>query len=168
MNQVLHLGVIDVPYVEGEAVSTYRKRVAKARQGRQRLRATTRSGDETTGDVATILEAKYGLFTAFYEHHEDEIAALLASSMTDSLDNLMAGAPLGQNPYGAFEQGLILMFRKAIETQEFDGYAIPGVPTRAAREGVNHRLKRNRGAPRPSFRDTGLMEASFIAWLQAR
>jgi len=41
----------------------------------------------------------------------------------------------------------------------------PGVPTRAALMGVNSRLKKRRGKRRPSFRDTGLYQASFMAWV---
>lgn len=167
MSQVLHLGVIDVHYTEGEPVAKYRQRLSRSRKSIQPIRRSN-SGEMTTGDVADILEQKYQLFTAFYEHHEEEIADQLASDFSDSLDGILAGAPIGQNVFGAFEQNLGVMFRKAIETREFDTYGIPGVPTKASLRGVNHRLKRKRGPDRPSFRDTGLMEASFLAWVDPR
>jgi len=50
--------------------------------------------------------------------------------------------------------------------KEVEKLGIPGVPTKAALRGVNHRLKhpyRRRGA-RPSFVDTSLYMSSFKAW----
>ncbi len=59
-------------------------------------------------------------------------------------------------------------FRIFIDQKELDG-VIPGVPTQAALRGVNHRLMRpyaKSNPVRPSFKDTGLYEASFRAWVE--
>ena len=40
-----------------------------------------------------------------------------------------------------------------------------GVPTGAAKKGVNHRLKIRRGKRRPSFIDTGILRTNFVSWV---
>jgi hypothetical protein len=136
---ILHLGVVDIPYASQE------------------------SGASTTGDVAEILEAKYGVMGYFFERHGDEIAAALVDSMVGAIGNLAAGAPPVNNPFGDAESEIEQSFRKFLDDEEMNGQ--PGVPTRAALRGVNRRLKRGRGSPRPSFIDTGLYESSFTAWV---
>ena len=149
MTLTLHLGVYDVPYVEEESATASRKRIAAARKGKQKPRGTKAPGTVTTADVADILEAHYALFTVYFETHETQIAEWFAESMSNTIDSLIAGAPPTIDPYG-----------------EAETRGIPGVPTKAALQGVNHRLKRKRGERRPSFRDTGLMESAFVAWIE--
>lgn len=166
----LNLGVIDVNYVEGDGLSSQRKRIAKARQGKQRIRKGNGglTPNESTGDVADILENKYALFTVFFELCEEEIMGYLADALEGTIDDLLSGAPLSNNPYGAATERIVLRFRKFIENEEMDETGTPGVPTKAALQGVNHRLNIKHGARRPSFRDTGLMEASFAAWMSGQ
>ena len=45
------------------------------------------------------------------------------------------------------------------------GLSVDGVPTQAALEGKNSRLKVERGERRPSFIDGGLFKSSFVAWI---
>lgn len=139
MTTVLHLGVIEMPYADS---------------------------DKTTGDVAEILEAKYHVMEVFFETNEREIGGFFAESMRGALENLIAGSPVTANPLVDAEGAVEDRFHRFIEQDEMDGL-VPGVPTKAARRGVNHRLKIKRGDPRPSFRDTGLYEASFKAWTES-
>ena len=135
---ILHLGVIEQPYTDDPSV--------------------------TTGDVAEILEANYGVMGAFVEMHEQDIADALTDSMQGALENLMAGASQSANPFGTAESAIVDQFKGFLEREEMNGR--PGVPTKAALDGVNHRLKIEKGSPRPSFIDTSLYEDSMVAWIE--
>jgi hypothetical protein len=137
----LHLGVFDQPY-------------AKA-------------GSTTTGDVAQILEAKYGLFSAFVEMHEKVINHVIEQSLQGAIETMLAGGPTGpERGFEAATTELEELFRDAIDMQSYDG-KLPGVPTGAALRGVRHSYKRPyvKRDPRPSFFDTGLLSSSFHAWV---
>jgi hypothetical protein len=59
------------------------------------------------------------------------------------------------------------MFNEFIDRRGMDG--MPGVPTDAARLGINHRLKHpyaKANPERPSFKDTGTYMQSFTAWVE--
>lgn len=138
----LHLGVIDLPYpADAEGL--------------------------TTGDVAEILEDKYHPMEVFFELHGQEIADALANGMEGALESLLMGAPpqaIARAAEGALS-GVQAQFKTFLSSREMEGLGIPGVPTKAALDGVNHRLKKRKGAPRPSFIDTGLYQSSFRAWM---
>jgi hypothetical protein len=134
----LHLGVLDVPYQA--------------------------KGGVTTGDVATWLERKYGVMERFYDLHAQQFADDLAESVAGELENVLMGAPPG-NPFAQAMSDIEGQFRLFIDFEDITVTGAKGVPTQAALEGVNHRLKMRRGARRPSFVDTGLYSASFKAWV---
>lgn len=141
---VLHIGVLDQPY-----------------------RTATRAAQATTtGDVAKILEEKYGLFSVFYKAREQGIANSMAVSMVGALEGLFMGRYV--DPWGPVTQYIQREFRTFISTKEAERVGMPGVPTKAALRGVNHRLAhpyRRSNPRRPSFRDTGLLMASARAWV---
>lgn len=140
----LHLGVVVQPYRS----------------------KTRKSGALTTGDVARILEDKYGLFSVFYRVKAPRVAKALESSMAGALEALIMGQHV--NPFGRATQAIDQMYRDFINSREAERVGIPGTPTQAALKGVNHRLKHPyaKGNPRrPSFRDTGLLSASFKSWI---
>lgn len=170
---ILHLGVVDVPYA-----STFYNKAPKAsktlRHGaaKRPTRDVAGSNTKTTGDVAEILEAKYHVMEAFFDAlGADVIAASLEHSLDDAIKDIQAGAPAkGLSVTLAAEQELETAFRIFIDQQEMDGRGTAGlpVPTRAALRGVNHRFMHPyaKGNPaRPSFRDTGLYESAFKAWM---
>jgi hypothetical protein len=161
----LHLGVIDVPYVDPAPVKAPKARRGKA--NRPRKRRAKGSGAVTTGDVAEILEAKYAVMDTFVLLHEQEIADQFAEAISGALENLVVGAPPANNPFGPAEGWTEARFKRFLELQEMNGL-VQGVPTRAALEGVRHRFKskKNPAGPRPSFIDTGLYESSFKAWVE--
>lgn len=149
---ILHLGVIDVPY----SVRATRKRSRSA------------AGTKTTGDIAEILEAKYGIMQAFFDSKSQEIADDLADSVQGAIESLIMGGPPQLAPFGTGTSKIEDAFKMFISTQEVERVGIPGVPTQAALRGVNHRLKRpyRKSNPRrPSFVDTGLFVASFKSWI---
>jgi hypothetical protein len=140
----LHLGVL---------VQQYRSRSPKA-------------GAMTTGDVAEILEAKYGLFTAFWRVHDQDCAGDLEVSLGGAMESLMMGRAV--DPWGSATQAIAQRMRDFINSKEAERVSMPGVPTKAAMRGVNHRLAhpyRRSNPRRPSFRDTGLLTNSMRVWM---
>lgn len=128
-----------------------------------------KAGTADTVEVAKILEAKYGLFSAFYQRHENDIKALLIDSLEGALENLHAGGVAPANPFDASMQRLQGMFRKFLYTSEVEQMGIEGVPTQAALDGVSHRTKKKTyGHRRPSFIDTGTMELAFRSWVESK
>lgn len=147
----LHLGVIDIPYA------------GPASDGK---RNAPKSEVKTTGDVADILEAKYNVMRVFFELHDADIAKTFEDALKGQLENVLLGAPSQPNPYGTAESDIQSMFKRFISAREIERIGVPGVPTQAAKDGVNHRLKSGHGRRRPSFRDTGLYQSSFRAWIE--
>ena len=150
---ILHLGVIDVPEPEGN----------------------------TTYGVATILEEKYGLFSTFANVYEQKIVNSLTESMAKALETLLQGGSV-QDPYKDATSEIEADFKNFLSSQEAERQGIPGVPTKAALEGRSIRFKgkvtakgyvkgkragftRKVGVRRPSFIDSGVMQASFKSWI---
>lgn len=123
-------------------------------------------GDEegkTTYEVASELEHRYRLFTHFFNMHQNEISEEIGSEIAYSLINKIEHGADSNEDLNLEQTKLI--FNKFLENRELDG-KVPGVPTMAARLGVNSRLKKKRGNPRPSFIDGGLLKSTFHAWVQ--
>lgn len=137
----LHLGVLDVPYA--------------------------RKGGKTTGDVAEILEAKYGIICAFWQRNRQDYLDALVGGSVEALEAKLQG----RSPRGSTKSTLERMrhdFRVFISQRQVEQVGLRGVPTEAALKGISHRFKHpyaRRNPRRPSFRDTGLYEASFRAWI---
>ncbi|EGM7354737.1 hypothetical protein IRY04_000970 [Salmonella enterica] len=138
------LGVIDMPYDYGDTSAT-------------------------TYEVAEDLQDRYQLFTHFFESHKKEICAEVGEALAWSLINhIQHGAPLTQ---GELLGETMQQFNIFLEREEMAGLAPGGfingnkVPTRAALDGKNSRLKIERGERRPSFIDGGLFKSSFVAWI---
>lgn len=147
----LSFGVIDIPY------------------GQQPGGRGENSG-VTTGDVAEILEAHYHIYETFWELHHAEIMQEVEKSYLGAINNLSAGQTQGAfNPLAGAAEEIQIMFSNFLNAGEMEQLGIGGqypVPTGAALRGVNHRKKHPyaKRAPRKSFVDTGLYEASFRVW----
>ena len=139
-------GVIDLPYSHSDDLG-------KSKSGKSRV--------STTGDVAEILEEKYGVMEYFWDRHQKEIVAALEDGIEGTLNNLLNGAPPNASAFIAGEAEIEELFQKFLDAKEMD-YKVDGVPTGASLKGVSHRFKRKRGPVRPSFIDTGLYESSFV------
>ena len=139
---VLHLGVLDLPHPGG---------------GKAEL---------STGDLAEILESKYGIYSVFIDANLEKIADDMAESLGDAIDNVLAGAPVPENPFADAEQQVAADFVSFLDTSEIEKIGVRGTPTEAALKGVNHRLKINKGPRRPSFIDTGTLRAATTAWVE--
>jgi hypothetical protein len=150
---ILHLGVIELPYVDAPT------------PGRKRSRKR-RASTVTTGDVAGWLENRYGVMQAFATVHEKDVAADLEKSVVGALESFMLGAPAQLDPFGSATSSIEDRFKQFLSTREVETVGIPGVPTQAALMGINRRLKSGRGPRRPSFIDTSLYQSSFKAWVE--
>lgn len=134
------LGVVDMVYGYGDAPSA------------------------TTFAVAQALQERYQLFSRFYHEHQDLILNTIQETLTLQLVNhLRYGAPFEQDDIilGAIVEAFSLF----LEREEMAGLQVDGVPTLAALEGINTRLKIHHGPRRPSFIDGGLFLSSFNAWI---
>ena len=151
----LHLGVVEFPYAHEPPEAK-----AKAKP--------SDTPNVTTGDVAEILEEKYHVMRIFFELHAKEITKTLESGLSASLEALLSGAPPPKNAFQGAEEKIGEQFRQFLSSKEMEKIGYPGVPTKAALAGVNHRLKHpyaKTNKPRPSFIDTGLYQKSFRAWV---
>ena len=103
----------------------------------------------------------------FWEEHQGAIIGAFEKTMLGAIENLGAGAPAGNNALAEAGGDIETLFHKFISNQEMDGMQ-PGVPTKAALAGVNHRLAHpyaKANPARPSFRDTGMYLQSFRSWM---
>ena len=148
--KTLHLGVIDIPYAEAES--------------------------QTTGEVAKILEEKYGIMAAFYQRHKDDVQKAISASLKGQLTSVMAGKPLNSDPYARACSVIDDMFKNFLTLSEIESMGIEGVPTKAALDGKSTRFKYGKnkgkrrkkakyGVRRPSFIDSGTYRASEKSWV---
>lgn len=162
---ILHLGIIDIPYGLREALI---KKTTKAKKGAKPTKpVSVHVAAETTGDVAEILENKYHIYEHFWQLHKNEVAQALEQSMADAIETLMNGGPASRDPLLAATSDMEAKFKAFLANRELDSLGYPGIPTKAAQEGVSHRFKHPfaKRASRPSFIDTGLYQQSFKMWV---
>lgn len=150
---ILHLGVIDQPY-----------NVDKSKNPKA----------VSTGDVAEILENKYHVMEHFFQAKQAMVAGAMEDSVKGALETMMMGGPSTLAAFGTAESKIKTAFNRFLYLKEIEKLGFPGLPTKAALAGVNHRMKsgknkatkRNKGnLSRPSLIDTGLYESSFKAWV---
>jgi hypothetical protein len=151
----LSLGVIDVPEPEGG----------------------------TTYSTAVDLEARYGLFSNFAEFDESKIVSSLEDSIAGAIETMMQGGKV-KDPFAAATSQIDQDFRDFLSNSVIEKMGVAGVPTKAALEGKSLRFKgrlnattyvkgkrgksiRVYGARRPSFIDSGVLQASFKSWVQS-
>lgn len=156
MTITIHLGVIDLPYTEAPAAAP------KGKKGKAR---TKKASNVTTGDVAEILEHQYGIMEAFVDLNRPAVMQALENSLQDALEMQLLGGPQDADLFGPAMSTIETDFKQAIAEQFLDG--LPGVPTKAAQNGVSHRFKHPyaKREPRASFVDTSLYVDSFKAWV---
>jgi hypothetical protein len=163
---VLHLGVLDVPY----SIYEQAEKTPKAKKGKANkpIKPKSNAATKTIGDVAEILEEKYGVLDTFAFARLPDIAHELEESIAGELENLLMGAPPSGNPFNGAESAITTMMKKFISSQAIEHMGVDGVPTQAALSGVNHRLKHpyaKANERRPSFMDTTLYWQHLIAWI---
>ena len=91
----------------------------------------------------------------------------IADALCNSLAGAMESALMGHvpaNPLATAEGQIETLFRDFLDKKQMDNL-VNGVPTEAAKAGVNHRFKSGHGPEnRPSFIDTGLYQSAFKVW----
>lgn len=169
MSLTLKLGVLDVSYSDAGG------------------------GETTTGAVAEILEANYGVMGAFFELYQDKIAQWLADDMANSIQDLVNGGPginsgargssathrvagtnrtasgsqSGSLTFGA-DQKIEAAFRQFLFSGEMS--KIKGAQLSA--DAVAGKTKRTKSGftkgkkARPDFVNTGLYASAFRAWTE--
>lgn len=154
MTITFNLGVTNKPY-------PYTTRLRHVAGKRRRVTAP-----KTTVEVMEILEAKYGVIDAFYTSKKPVIDKICLRYLKADLDHQMRGGDASKNPLAGAMVEIEELFVKFIEKRQVEKLGIPGVPTQAALQGVQHKRGRKTfGARRPSFDDTGLYKNSFRAWV---
>ena len=139
MSITLHLGVIEKPY-------------------------DNKGAPTTTGQVASWLENEYHVMQIFTEIHREQIENHIAESLAGALETLLSGNSVSLpdvfDSMGTAKNEIAAEFHGFLEKEEMNGR--PGIPTKAALDGINHRFKNPvTGIRRPSFIDTGLYVNSF-------
>lgn len=133
----LRLGVLDIPEPQGN----------------------------TTFGVGKILEDKYGLFSAFVENNDQFIADAIADDAAASLETFLLSGQLPDEMLPEASGKISQRMKEFLSLQEVEKLGLPGVPTKAALQGRSIRFKQKRGPRRPSFIDSGVLEASLKAWI---
>ena len=160
----LDLSVIDLPY-SGEPDAP-KPRVGKKGKPRKGAAKKPQLQSTTTYEVATILEAKYGVMAHFVERHHDDIEQAMITSIEGALEDLFAGAPM-HNPFAEADSAIQAEFRTFLMTAEIETMGVDGVPTQAAIDRRSGRFKTKVGpSQRPSFIDSGTYELSMIAQIK--
>jgi len=116
-----------------------------------------------TFQVATWMEEKYSLFSKFAEIEADSIAIHLETYIEGEMENMLKFDVAPKQIH--FIDKITKDFQDFIDLEKLAG-VVPGVPTGAALKGTNRRLKLKHGPRRPSFQDTGTMEASLLTWIE--
>ncbi len=150
----LHLGVADLPYSHTENLGQVKK---GPNQGKDYA--------STTGDVAVILEEKYGIMEHFWNAHLEEITKYLEDGIEGAFESLMMGAPPSPDPFAAGTTEVEKLFQTFLDSGEIEQMGVPGVPTKASLERRSLRFKKKKNPKsRPSFIDSGTYESSFRCW----
>lgn len=119
---------------------------------------------KTTFEVAEDLEQRYGIMRTFYNLHKAQVQREVVRLLTNQLaDAIQFDAPMHDE---ALLSETVARFQLFLTSHEVEHQGIKGVPTLAALEGVNSRLKTRDDPGRPSFIDGGLYETSFMAWVE--
>ena len=116
----------------------------------------------STGEVASILEAKYHVMRTFVELHEQEICDTLTAQMGSMLEDAKTGAPIafGVIRFPKIEEE----FNRYLDLGEWE--ATSGQPTQAAIDRKSLRKKSGEYATqRPSFLDSGKYAESIAIWV---
>lgn len=163
----LVFGVVDIPYVEYDDQGRPKKakKVSKKRKATKPIKPKMPKS-VSTGDVAESLEKRYHIMREFYRMNEEFIHTEVVRSLEGAIVNLIISGilPEGQTGLDEAHEAIAERFRKFLDAEDMAASGVSGVPTRAALEGINHRLKLMKGPRRPSFIDTGQYQAAFKSW----
>ena len=162
---ILVLGVANMPYVDADPP----KKVGKAKKGKAnkpKKSAAPKGDPQTTGEVAKILEDKYQVM----EHYVQDAMPFIQNEMIKALEasivNLNPGLPVQSTPFNDSNDAIAQNFREFLDNSVIEHMGVPGVPTQAAKDGVQSRYKLFKGPRRPSFVDSGTYQAYMKVWVE--
>ena len=168
----LILGNVDIPYsYDVKEIREKKRKVKQSRKAKARHKGSIYGAEGTavtTGDVATWLENRYHPYRVFIEIHENEIGDAIVDSIEGAFETFLQSGKVPKSAFAAAESKIENRFREFITNKEMDALGYPGVPTKAALHGVDHRKKHpyKKRAPRPSFIDTGLYISTAAAEIE--
>lgn len=160
---ILSFGFEAVPYTGKASPLT-------SRLGRPRRGSSQYGYGKTTVQVAKELEDQYGIVETFFQLEEQKITDLLEEAYVEEISEVVMMQRLTKRTRGISTKEtdkIEQSFRQSIDRRRFDGL-IQGVPTTASLRGVSHLLPQpysRKNSTRPSFKDTGLYQSSFRAWV---
>ena len=131
----LHLGVDEVPYAEGQ---------------------------QNTGEVAEILEAKFGVMQKFADQNIDEIAVMIENGLAGSLESILAGAPPEFNVFGQAMADIESRFQDYIDREE---HGIQTKSKQSPKSGARKKRQYRKASDKVTFVDSGLYRGNFKAWV---
>lgn len=132
----ISLGVVELPYAEG---------------------------GKTTGDVAEILENKFGIMEKFAERNIEHIADFVADGILGAIESRFAGAPETFDVFAGAMAKVEDKFHKYIDREEH------GIHTKAKDKplaGARKKRQYRRVSAKTTFVDTGLYRNNFKAWVK--
>lgn len=121
----------------------------------------------TPFDVGKILESKYGIYSAFWRKHGPDVGSSMAQDVERAVNTGFRTGKIPEIVFLTSANDAMKLFHNFLSLREVETMGLPGVPTAAALAGVRHRKGRRKmrhGSRRPSFIDSGLLEANFRAW----
>ena len=124
-----------------------------------------------TGDLAQILEQEYGVFAGYVELHGQDIMKSLLGGIDTAMKEIGAGnTAVLTGEFDIFGQATFEIakgFQEYLNLEEIAQLGRPGVPTKAALQGIrSHKKNKGSGERRPSFIDTGIYQNSAAAWVE--
>jgi hypothetical protein len=162
---MLVLGVVDMPYVGPDTPP----KVSKAKKGKAnkpRKAPKAAATPQTTGEVATILEDKYQVMEHFVGAHMKDIQKEMIKSLEATIVQLNTGLSATDSPFEESNNAIKHMFETFLDRSEIEHMGVPGVPTQAAKDGVQSRYRIFKGPRRPSFIDSGQYQTASKVWVE--
>ena len=132
---ILHLGVVEVPYAED---------------------------GQDTGDVATILEEKYGIMQGFADKNIDQITEMIEDGVAGAIESVMAGAPENFDVFGSAMSNIEDRFHDYIDNEE---HGIRTKSKESPKAGARKKRQYRRVESKTTFVDSGLYRLNFKAWV---
>jgi hypothetical protein len=133
----ISLGVVELPYAEG---------------------------GKSTGDVAEILEKKYGILQGFADRNIEQIADFLADGVIGAIESRFAGAPESFDVFAGAMANIEDRFHEYIDREEH------GIHTKSKDQplsGARKKRQYRRVSAKTTFVDSGLYRNNFKAWVKS-
>jgi hypothetical protein len=120
---------------------------------------------QDTGEVASLLEAKYGVMQGFVDRNMDHIAGSIEDGIAGALESVLAGAPENFNVFGSAMSNIEDRFHDYIDREEH------GIRTKAKDEpkaGARKKRQYRKASGKTTFVDSGLYRNNFKAWINGQ